>query len=71
MSLSQENFKDLPRFTLLVIDDNPNNLTIAFEHLEGEGYNVLTAKNGESGLKRAKSTQPDLISLDLRSCSIL
>jgi signal transduction histidine kinase len=64
MNLISKN-QQAKHFTLLVVDDNPNNLAIAVEQLEDKRFKVATAKNGESGLKRAKSIQPDLILLDV------
>ncbi|MDX1520773.1 MAG: response regulator, partial [Anaerolineae bacterium] len=51
--------------TVLVIDDNPTNLGIMFEYLENHGFTVLIARDGESGLERARYGQPDLILLDV------
>lgn len=54
------------RGTVLVIDDNVTNLKIASENLKLERYEVLTARDGESGIERAKFGQPDLILLDVQ-----
>lgn len=51
---------------VLVIDDNVTNLKVASEHLKVEGYEVLTARDGESGIQRASLAQPDLILLDVQ-----
>ncbi len=51
--------------TILVIDDHPTNLTVAFEQLESQGFTVATAKTGVSGLQRARVTRPELILLDV------
>ena len=50
---------------ILVVDDTPANLEVLFELLDEKGFEVLTATNGESGIKRAKHAQPDLILLDV------
>ncbi len=52
-------------FTILVVDDNPTNLSVIVEYLESENFTTLVAQDGESGLKRAKYAQPDLILLDV------
>jgi two-component system NtrC family sensor kinase len=65
MNISEANLKETSGFTILVIDDNPNNLAIVVEHLEKCGFTLASAKNGESGLNRAKFAQPDLILLDV------
>lgn len=51
---------------ILVIDDNVTNLKVASEHLKAAGYEVLTARDGETGLKRARFARPDLILLDVQ-----
>lgn len=55
----------LKNATILVIDDNPTNLAVAVEELESFGFNILIAKNGENGIKRAQYAQPQLILLDV------
>ncbi len=50
---------------ILVVDDNPTNLRLIVDYLEAHGYTVLIAQAGDSGLRRAKDTQPDLILLDV------
>ena len=35
---------------VLLVDDNPTNLQVLFQTLEGRGYNQLVAKNGETAL---------------------
>jgi diguanylate cyclase (GGDEF)-like protein len=52
--------------TILVIDDNPTNLKVAAEHLRAYGHQVLTARDGESGIERARLAMPDLILLDVQ-----
>ncbi len=54
-----------PDQTILVIDDTPANLGVIFDHLTGIGYKVLVARNGESGLEKARVEFPDLILLDV------
>lgn len=53
------------RHTILVVDDNPNNLGVVFDYLKGYGFNLLAARDGESGLKRVHYAKPDLILLDV------
>ena len=50
---------------VLLVDDTPDNLKVLRQTLESEGYSILVATNGESGLKIATSAQPDLILLDV------
>ena len=50
---------------ILVVDDEPNILKLISAYLEPEGYQVYTAEDGISGLKAARTFEPDLIILDL------
>ncbi len=50
---------------ILIIEDELPMRTVLQDVLVGEGYRVLTATNGESGLRRAIDEKPDLILLDL------
>ncbi len=50
---------------LLIIEDELAMRTALADCLEGEGYRVLTAADGASGLERALREKPDLILLDI------
>ena len=50
---------------ILLVDDEPDILEILKYNLKKEGYEVVTAGNGEAGLRRAEEFQPDLIILDI------
>jgi sigma-B regulation protein RsbU (phosphoserine phosphatase) len=50
---------------ILLVDDNATNLQVLFQTLDGRGYNLLVAKNGETALKIAGKAKPDLILLDI------
>lgn len=50
---------------ILLVDDNPTNLQVLFRTLEGRGYNLLIAKNGETALTIARKALPELILLDI------
>lgn len=50
---------------ILVIDDEPGILNLVSSYLKAEGYEVLTATDGTSGLKSARTFKPDLIVLDV------
>lgn len=50
---------------ILVIDDLPENVFMLQDRLEHEGYKVLTAYNGKSGIEKAQNELPDLILLDV------
>ena len=51
--------------TILIADDQPENMQLLLECLEGEGYTVYVAKNGLSAMERAIYAHPDLIILDV------
>src|SRR5512136_1953130 len=50
---------------ILIIEDELPMRTALHDVLAGEGYRVLTAADGESGLHRAIDEKPDLILLDI------
>ncbi len=51
--------------TLLLVDDNPTNLQVLYQTLEGHGYKLLLAKNGEDALNITRKVHPALILLDI------
>ena len=51
--------------SILIIDDDPNNLAIMTDFLEAFSFTILVAEDGESGVKRAEFAQPDLVLLDI------
>src|SRR5947208_6238891 len=50
---------------VLIIEDELPMRTALHDVLTAEGYRVLSAADGESGLKRALEEKPDLILLDI------
>lgn len=51
---------------ILLVDDEPDILTVTITRLEKSGYEVLVAKDGEETLEMLdKDANPDLILLDL------
>lgn len=50
---------------ILIADDEPDILEIISYNLRTEGYETITAKDGEDALQKAKQTKPDLIILDV------
>ena len=50
---------------ILVIDDDAKLLTLLKMGLEQEGFSVVTAKSGKEGLKKAYTTHPDAVVLDI------
>ena len=51
--------------TILVIDDDPKAVELVATALEPEGFHVLRAYNGETGVAMAETERPDLLILDL------
>jgi signal transduction histidine kinase len=50
---------------ILFVDDNPNNLKVLSEAIQGHGWKPLMATDGESAIEQAEYAQPDLIILDV------
>ncbi len=51
--------------SILLVDDNPTNLQVLFQTLDGVGCKLLIAKNGEMAISIAGKALPDLILLDI------
>ena len=51
--------------TIMVVDDNPDIITIVKTILEGKGYSVFSASSGAELLNMLKGQKPDLIILDI------
>jgi two-component system cell cycle response regulator DivK len=52
--------------TVLIIEDNPANMTLATFLLQSAGHVVLAARDAESGLTLARDEQPDLVLMDIQ-----
>lgn len=50
---------------ILVVDDEPNIVTMIKSRLKANGYDVITACDGQEGLEKAQNENPDLILLDV------
>jgi len=65
--------------TVLIVEDNPANMTLATFLLKSAGYAVLSATDAEAGRTLARTEQPDLVLMDiqlpgmdgLEACAIL
>lgn len=62
-SLSTESF--LPQSTLLVVDDNPQNVELLLAFLEELPVKVVTAVDGVDALEKVEQYKPDLVLLDI------
>ncbi len=50
---------------VLVVDDEPEIVTLVESRLKAGGYEVITATDGEEGLKKCKHFKPDIAVLDI------
>lgn len=50
---------------ILIVDDEPAQITTLKDRLEFTGYEVISATDGQEGLEKARKEKPDLILLDL------
>ncbi len=50
---------------ILIVDDEEELVMAVEARLQANGYETLTAYDGELGLKKARTEEPDLIILDL------
>lgn len=58
--------KAKPQSTVLVVDDNDANRSLARNTLEDEGYRVVLANGGAEGIAAFERESPDCILLDVR-----
>lgn len=52
--------------TVLIIEDNAANMTLAVFLLTSAGHTVLSAVDAEAGLTTARAKHPDLILMDIQ-----
>jgi two-component system cell cycle response regulator DivK len=52
--------------TILVVEDNPTNMTLAVFLLQSAGHTVLSATDAEAGLTLAREAHPTLILMDIQ-----
>jgi two-component system cell cycle response regulator DivK len=52
--------------TVLVVEDNPDNMLLTIMLLESAGHTVLSAVDAEAGLTLAREEHPDLILMDVQ-----
>jgi two-component system cell cycle response regulator DivK len=51
---------------VLIIEDNPANMTLATFLLKSIGHDVISATDAEAGLVLARGEQPDLVLMDIQ-----
>ena len=50
---------------ILFIEDEPDQIMMLQTRLEANGFQVISAPNGEEGIKKVREEKPDLILLDI------
>lgn len=50
---------------ILLVDDEPSIQIVYREEFEDEGYEVVSAVNGEEGLEKFQTDDPDIVILDI------
>jgi signal transduction histidine kinase len=56
-------YSDCP--TILIVDDMPENISVLFDFLSTNAFEVLVARSGKSALQVVESAQPHLVLLDI------
>jgi two-component system response regulator VicR len=51
--------------TILIVEDEPKNMTLTRDLLNISGFETIEAWDGRQGVEKAKSAQPNLILMDI------
>ena len=51
--------------TILLVEDDKNQLLLYKQELSLEGYSIITAQDGQEAVKKVKEHTPDLIVMDI------
>ena len=51
--------------TILIVEDEPKNMTLTRDLLKISGYETIEAVDGKQGVEKAKSAKPNLILMDI------
>ena len=51
---------------ILIVEDNPANMTLAAFLLKSVGHDIISATDAEAGVAVARAEQPDLILMDIQ-----
>jgi CheY-like chemotaxis protein len=63
--MAQRGNKKGPARKILIVDDEPDIVTYLRLLLENNGYEVVSASDGQEGLELARKENPDLVCLDI------
>ena len=55
----------MPEGTILVVDDSPTEVRLLSDALQGHGYKIITAADGDEAINKARQERPRLILLDV------
>jgi two-component system KDP operon response regulator KdpE len=50
---------------ILIVDDDPNLLVLLAEQLRADGFETITARDGDEALRRLRASWPDLLIIDM------
>lgn len=56
---------------ILIVDDDPDFVSVVRSILQPEGYEISTASNGDQAMKMMKKDKPDLVLLDIMMSYVL
>ena len=55
----------MPIKKILIVDDSATDRQFLIEALSKRGYECVTAQNGDEGIAKSKTEQPDLVLMDI------
>lgn len=63
--MEEERVNNLQKGKVLIVDDAPDTLEIIQKLLHFEGYEVITARTGEEGVKKVEDEKPEVVLMDI------